>query len=424
MKNSGIVILLNFFRQLSFHSAVFSVFFLIYKEFDLGVLAMWFTLCKLTQALLEIPSGVFADKYGRKRSLQLSRICAFIVIVMLIFGNSVAVILLAAVLEGICNALYSDSDTSLVYDGMKKHGRTDLYPKFIAMYNGMGAISYGISSIIGALMATGFPVVWVVAMRLPIHVLHYYISKQLIDKVSDEDKPAASHTWKHFKESWKFVTHNRNLVKVMYFNATVFAFNLLVWDYWQVYGIAIALPTVMFGMCAALLAMAEGFPQFISYKYLNPKHFSRIYVVLLGAAGVLGLLAGMLGNQIGFALLVLSVFVTGFSFPVGAAVVQRNTDTKHRTTVASFSTLFGMLTYSLFSLFFGAIAQAQSIFAAFAFVGVVVVGALVVYIFMHGVRPWLNRHGRLVRLMRIPEGFLADDDRHRNVHKHHYGWGR
>src|SRR3989338_7909663 len=70
--------------------------------------------------LLEIPSGAFADLFGRKLSLALSMVAASISFIIFGLGTSFWTFLLAQVIIAFGWALTSGADSALLYDSLKE----------------------------------------------------------------------------------------------------------------------------------------------------------------------------------------------------------------------------------------------------------------------------------------------------------------
>lgn len=423
MENAKLAIWLTCVRHFSLSGAVFSVFFILDRGFSVADFAIFQTVVRLSQAALEIPSGIFADKFGRRRSVMISRVLVVAAFVLIAWGASLPMMLVAAILDGIAMALYSDSDTSLVYDSYKKLGRSKDYPKFIAVYNAMGMASFGVASVIGAsLAAAGVPIVWLIVSRIPLFILQYFMAKGFREKVSKAAAPKASQTLRHLKATWGQVLKHRGLVKIIYFHSIILGANLVVWAFYQPYGLAINMSLAGFGWIALLFAVAEGFPQFIAYKYVRAGGFSKMYVILILLIGLLHVGAFFLQNMAGFVLLIISTFLAGFSFPLSAAIVQRYAKTEYRTTIMSLSTLFGIGTFSVAGLVFAMAADQWDVFAGFGVIGGgTVIGALI-YIAVRWVRPYMHKHGVWLWLQHMHESMHepahdAHDSENEDEHK-------
>ena len=113
------------------------------------ILEAWFILWIV---LLEIPTGVIADKYGRKISVALGAL--FFAIDLLIFGTTrnYYVLYLAEFLGAMGFALISGADKALIYDSLieiKKKGEGKYY---LSRYEAAGTLGILISFPIGSLI--------------------------------------------------------------------------------------------------------------------------------------------------------------------------------------------------------------------------------------------------------------------------------
>ena len=108
----------RFFRDLSFFGAVSVPYFLDWLQVDytrIFILEAWFIFWIV---LLEIPTGVIADKYGRNISLGLGAL--FFAIDLFMFGTTknYYVLYLAEFLGALGYALTSGADKAFIYDSL------------------------------------------------------------------------------------------------------------------------------------------------------------------------------------------------------------------------------------------------------------------------------------------------------------------
>mgnify|MGYP002039676018 CR=1 FL=1 len=108
----------------------------------------------LTVALVEIPSGYFADYFGRKNSMILS--CTFLFLGYLIFSNYVgfSIFILAEILLALGSALMSGADSAIMYDTLLEEGKQEDYTKFEGRTYAIGNFSEAIAGLLGGLLAT------------------------------------------------------------------------------------------------------------------------------------------------------------------------------------------------------------------------------------------------------------------------------
>lgn len=134
ISNTKILFIWSFFRNFYFSGVIWNLFYLS-RGFDLKDLAIFGLTYNLAQLIFELPSGLMADKWGRKKTLIISRLVLFPMIFLIIFSNNYLLILLAWCFDGISSALASDTDTSLIYDELDQKGQLKKYGKILASYN-------------------------------------------------------------------------------------------------------------------------------------------------------------------------------------------------------------------------------------------------------------------------------------------------
>lgn len=79
---------------------------------------------------LEVPSGVVADRFGRKHTIVLGSMLAFSGSVLRIFAFDFWVFAIAEVLFATALALVSGADAAMLYDSLDADGRSHEYPRY------------------------------------------------------------------------------------------------------------------------------------------------------------------------------------------------------------------------------------------------------------------------------------------------------
>ena len=90
-----------------------------------------------------IPLGIAADKYGRKKLLILGNVIAGIIIAVFAFTANSAVLLTAAVFEGISEAAFSVSSGAL----LAEHADTENRNSVFSLYGFANSMAFGIGSV-------------------------------------------------------------------------------------------------------------------------------------------------------------------------------------------------------------------------------------------------------------------------------------
>ncbi|WP_460136332.1 MFS transporter [Pseudomonas sp. S1_E04] len=101
---------------------------------------------------LEIPSGLLADRYGRKFSLIIGFLGLCISGVGFLLFSSFIPFAIIFCLFGASIAMGSGSDRALLYDNLLAEHRAQEYPKILSRARSVGAVSLGLSMLLGGVL--------------------------------------------------------------------------------------------------------------------------------------------------------------------------------------------------------------------------------------------------------------------------------
>ncbi|MGD1823117.1 MAG: MFS transporter [Pleomorphochaeta sp.] len=102
----------------------------------------------ITSFLMEVPTGIIADIYGRKTSRIIGRICALVSIILLLFANSFYFFALSFIFTALSYNLESGAGEALIYDSLKELNEDKDYMKI----SGRQEMAYQASQIIALLL--------------------------------------------------------------------------------------------------------------------------------------------------------------------------------------------------------------------------------------------------------------------------------
>jgi len=146
------------------HSALHSLWFIegiwyfYWGEFaDFQSIALIFSVLNFIWILTEIPSGTFADKYGRKTAIVLGNALLAVGGFAIIATNHLWFMILGALLGTIGRAFVSGSFEALVYDDLLSKKQENDYDKVTSFQVQISIFAYAIGPIVGGfLFATYF----------------------------------------------------------------------------------------------------------------------------------------------------------------------------------------------------------------------------------------------------------------------------
>lgn len=150
-KNDNLYYALSIFMNLDVQRSLF-VLYLLQLGITQGEIGALQSFLFFSSVALEIPSGLLADRYGRKYSLILGFLGLFISgIGFLLFSDFIPFAIIFC-LFGASIAMGSGADRALLYDNLLAEHRTDEYPRILSRARAIGAVSLGLSMLLGGVL--------------------------------------------------------------------------------------------------------------------------------------------------------------------------------------------------------------------------------------------------------------------------------
>lgn len=144
----------KFFRNMHFFSAVMVVFFTLWGKISFTEIMILQAVYTFSVFLLEVPTGVVADRLGRKTSLILAGVTGTVAPLVYVSYPNFWVFALAEVVWAIGGALLSGADSALIYDSLKSVGDEKESKKVLARYGSFGLAGILVAAPIGSLIAS------------------------------------------------------------------------------------------------------------------------------------------------------------------------------------------------------------------------------------------------------------------------------
>jgi len=107
----------------------------------------------LSTVILEVPSGYFADAYGRKRSIVLGALLGFTGNLMYCISYDFTGFLVAEIIMGVGISFISGSDSALLYDTLIARKEEDRYTRFEGFTISVGNFSEAAAGLAGGRLA-------------------------------------------------------------------------------------------------------------------------------------------------------------------------------------------------------------------------------------------------------------------------------
>jgi MFS family permease len=135
-------------KNLKFFEPFLYIFFLSlgFSYFQIGSLI---SIREITKNILEVPSGIFADNYGRKKSLQICFVLYIFSFILFYYGSLFSIISLAMILFGIGEAFRSGTHKAIIFLYLDKNNIAEKKTEVYGRTKSYSLIGSAISAVIG-----------------------------------------------------------------------------------------------------------------------------------------------------------------------------------------------------------------------------------------------------------------------------------
>ena len=255
-----------------------------FSMFEIGMLESIF---HIVSSSFEIPSGVIADVFGRKKTMVLASLVSFVSGLFMILSNNFWSVAFAIGFSALSYNLESGTREALAYDSLKFAGQEEKYNKFAStemmlyrITSSTATLCAGFALWLGYRKAYAFDIVFsLIAIGIACSLNEVSVSNDENTDNKENNNPNANKNAKIgyrlknvITESWHFMITNKKARSIMVINALIGAVSTLVLFFLQaklpLAGLNDALlgPALfVMGLGAAFGAKAAGF--FPKWKY-------------------------------------------------------------------------------------------------------------------------------------------------------------
>ncbi len=123
----------------------------------------------------EVPTGMIADRYGRRASLMVGSVCVVAAFFTFAVSPLLAFLLASYALFGMAETLFSGADSALLFDSLKAEGREHEFTAWNGRLNALIMGATAIFTIVGSIMVRwtplSVPILLSAALSIPAIVL-------------------------------------------------------------------------------------------------------------------------------------------------------------------------------------------------------------------------------------------------------------
>ena len=371
--------LVKFLAGLYFYSPYMTLYFLDRGLNYIQINSVW-GIIVLTMFLTEIPTGILADRIGRRKAVQAAIFLQFVGEFLFLFITQYWLLVIDAVIAGLGFAFGSGALEALVYDQLSAENRPDQMKKVMGRLNGatyLGfVISFGLSGFL-VQRATQTNIRNAILYTTIAVGLAFLLTLTLKTEKTPGDLSANPQPLIVVKEGFRLLQRNKTLRRLVLLSILTIGF----WDYlanlYQPYFQKIGVPDAFFGPTMALASIAA-FLAVNKVQLLEQKIGAQWgLLVATIAPGIIYLVLFI--NPFPWIGVLAIIFFRGLNAlknPLFAAYHNRQIASHHRATMLSFISMIAGGYTAVMGLIIGAIAE-YSLTSAFLFAGLLVTTAAI-----------------------------------------------
>lgn len=324
--------------------------------------------------LLEVPSGYFADVFGRKKSLVIAGIFLFLGIFSYSLGHNFYQFLIAEIFWAFGLSFMSGTDSALVYDTLVDLKEEKKYKKIWGNIFFYKLIGVSIASIIGGFIGK-INFRWTFYAMLPFLILFIPVAWSIKEPKRHKMIFERGYLEKLFQILRTTFIDNIKLRWLIIYSAVIISLNQAVLWFYQPYFKLTGLDIVYFGFVFAafnlVAAISSKYAHYIEKKI--GRKFSLVMLIFL-VAGSYFLMSNFI-YWFSFSFAFIQQFVRGFSRPVITDYINKLTTSEVRATVLSAQNLVEKLFYAFIIPFAGWAADIYSLVQALTIIGITAIVA-------------------------------------------------
>lgn len=277
--------LFQFFNSLVFFSPVIVLF---WQANGLSMTQIMFlqSIYSLGVIILELPTGAFADYFGKKKSLMIGSLLWTIGLIGYGLSHTFWQFALGELMVGVGSAFISGADRAYIHEILRETNEEKKYKKVEGTARGVFQVSFSVGSLLGGFIGAISPGLTLIATSFSTFI-GFLIGSTFPD-IKKEPKEVKINYFNIIKESIGLVNSNKRLLWLTLFFAT---FNGLIWPmnfYSQLYLQMLGVPIFFFGFIFAGFNLISALGSTLTHQFEKiTKNWTFFAISLISVATLL-----------------------------------------------------------------------------------------------------------------------------------------
>lgn len=322
----------------------------------------------ITKLIFEIPSGILADKYGKKKILLISQIMFIISTIIFIFSYNYTVFIIAIIIASLQKCFSTGIVNSFLYESLKEKEK---FNKVLFIKNTMYCISYMIAMLLGGYLGEKYGLIidyYVTLIPLILGLIIICFIKDTINNKESNTKRKIDILRNGITE----IKNNKFIKNIIFINATMLVIIKLVEESHPEYSIRIGLTESQIGIYTALILVFCIIGEYFGTKLNGEKKY--VFIILNPIfVGISILLLGYLNSKTGIIfLLTLYIFSESFNNIIFTEI-HNNISSKSRVTIESIISLLESIIGIILGIINSICLSFVSVYQSYIILGIILI---------------------------------------------------
>ncbi|HEX4015394.1 MAG TPA: MFS transporter [Frankiaceae bacterium] len=255
--------------------------------FTPALFALMATAYGATVPLLEIPSGILADRWSRRGVLMLASIASLASVVVGGLSHNVTTYLVSAMLLGVYFAMQSGTVDAIVYDTLiEEVGDAGGFEKLYGRTQTLSSLALTASSLAGGAVAALLSARDTYLLTIPTSVIGIIVLTRFREPTlhRTHDKPRLR---AHLAATWHTAARRPGVAPIALAMMLAAATTQMLFEFGPLWLVAAAVPTVLFGPYTAAMTSTLGFGGLLAGRVrLQSPALAGTFTLVMTAAGL------------------------------------------------------------------------------------------------------------------------------------------
>ncbi|KKI91563.1 MFS transporter [Bacillus sp. SA1-12] len=335
----------------------------------------------ITVVFLEVPSGIMADKWGRKNMILLGSLLEASMFLILIFATDFWHFAAAIFLSGIARSAWSGAENALLYDSLLLNGKEHLFEKYLGRLNVFDITAAILAAVSGSFLASMFTFEINYWLSLCSMLLSVSFSLILIEPSVKSDTEESVAFKEYIISLVRFFKRNPSVCLVVLSGMVTGAALSFIWEFWQLYLNRLEIPVVFFGLFSAIFMTLSLPGNLLAHMLIKRFKYRTLLLTVVAVLAAGFLYVSVIKDFTGLVAIFLIFLVSGIIEPIVSGYLHHRMDSSMRATIDSFQSLGLNSVLIMTGLGFGYFSSTLDIFGGFGFIGLICGGFFFYFLF-------------------------------------------